>query len=94
MSSCGEYGPYNSSCSSMVWEFHSSSCVPDIYVGSVCVTHLRAFQGCAAGSSDNIFINKSHDQAESEELAITTLELISQFSLNMYKYKYRDRVVK
>ena len=81
MSDCGEYGAPNSSvCSSLIWEFQSNtSLAPEAYIGSVCTSYLLSWQNCAVGPVDSgiIVINATVDQAENEQLAIDTLDVIS-----------------
>ena len=65
MSICDEYGRLKSSaCNSMAWEFSNSSHDAEPYIGSVCRSHLLAWQDCAIGSAEsgivlvNAFINQ------------------------------------
>ena len=80
MSDCGEYGVPNSSvCSSMIWEFlNSTSFVPEAYVGSACTSYLLSWQNCVVGPTDSsvIVIDATIPQAENEELALDTLDVI------------------
>ena len=80
MSDCGEYGAPNSSdCSSLIWEFQSNMSVrPEAYTGSACSSYLLNWQNCALGPTDSgiIVINANVDQAENEQLAIDTLDVI------------------
>ena len=79
MSDCSEHGlPNPSLCKSMTWSFMNSSFNPQIYVGSVCRNHLLAWQNCTIGSSvvDNISISVMESQAEIEQLAVQTYDVI------------------
>ena len=80
MSDCGEYGASNSSdCNSLIWEFQSNvSVTPEAYIGSACSSYLLNWQKCALGLTDSgiIVINANVDQAENEQLAIDTLDVI------------------
>ena len=80
VSDCGEYGvPNASACSSMIWEFQSNtSDVPETYIGSACTSYLLSWQNCAVGPTDSgiILINATIDQAENEQLAIDTINIL------------------
>ena len=80
-SDCGGYGlPNTSACSSIMWELVNSSVyAPEPYTGSACSSYLLSWRNCAIGPSDSdiILINATVDQAENEQLAVQTLQLIS-----------------
>ena len=83
-SACRQNGPPSNStnCSSYSWADRVSSavnCTAVPYTGGVCRGHLSAWQQCALGQSDSVWINNTGNMTAAETNAAIIINLLSEF---------------